>query len=205
MRYRSFILLSILFLSLSGFDQYKSHLIYAKTYEVVGEHAINLTNDTRKAKMWFIISEAKTHDEFAQTTILAAIELHKKYREYDLIQVILVPDKDMVATDTYYSSVYYAVDKKGLKGVSGADQKTMVSFEWLVRAAEKSLNKQELEIAKLWHRHQADFPSEDLLSSLSYNEKKLVNFIADSLKLDNDAVNLPRIQLLEYQGLDFLD
>ena len=205
MKYRHVILFSFLFLSLSGFDKYKSQLTQAKTYEVVGEHAINLTSDTRKAKMWFIISEANTHDEFAQTTILAAIALHKKYREYDLIQVILVPGKDMVATGTYYASVHYAVDNKGAKDVSGADQKALVSFKWMVRAAEKPLNKQELEIAKLWYRNQADFPSEDLLSSLSYNEEKLVNFIADSLKLDDDEVKLPQISLKAYKELPFLD
>jgi len=155
--------------------------------------------------MWFITSEANTYDEFAQTTILAAIDLHKKYREYDLIQVILVPDKDMVATGTYYASAHYAVDKKGAKDVSGADQKTMISYKWLVRSAEEPLNKQELEISNLWYRHQADFPSEDLLSSLSYNREKLVNFIADSLKLDVEEVFLPRVHLVDYTDLDFLN
>ena len=205
MKYRSVILLSILFVSLSGFESDKSHLTHAKTYEVVGGHVIDLTSHSRKAKMWFIISEAKTYDEFAQTTILAALEFHKKHREYDLIQVMLVPDKDMVATGTYYASAHYAVDKKGAKYVSGADQKTMTNFKWMVRAAEEPLNKQELEIARLWHRHQADFPSEDLFSSLSYNEEKLVNFIADSLKSDIEEIYLPRIKLLEYKGLVFLD
>ena len=155
--------------------------------------------------MWFITSEANTYDEFAQTTILAAIELHKKYREYDLIQVILVPDEDMVATGTYYASAHYAVDKKGMKDVSGADQNTMTNFKWMVRAAEKPLYKQELEIAKLWHRHHADFPSEDMFSSLSYNQEKLVNFIADSLKLNSTDVFLPRIHRLDYKELDFLN
>ena len=166
---------------------------------------INLTRHTRKGKMWFITSEANTYDEFAQTTILAAIELHKKYSEYDLIQVLLVPDKDMVATGTYYASAHYAVDKKGAKDVSGADQETMISYKWLVRSAEKPLNKKELEIAKLWHRYQTDFPSEDFLSSLSFNAEKLISFIADSLKLEVAEVNLPRIHLVDYTDLDFLN
>ena len=51
------------------------------------------------------------------------------------------------------------------------------------------------------YRHQTDFPSEDLLSSLSYNEEKLVNFIADSLKLDYDVVKLPQIKTRSYRKM----
>ena len=196
--------LSILFLTFLACDKYESYLIHAKSYEVVGEHMMNLDGNSRKAKMWFITSDANTYDEFAQTTILAAIELHKKYRKYDLIQVILVPDKDMVATSTYYASAFYAVDKKGAKDVSGADQNTLVTFTWLVRSAEKPLNEQELEIAKLWFNHQADFRSEIPFSSLSYNAEKLVSFIADSLKLDETEVILPQIILKDYKELDFI-
>ncbi len=204
MKYFKALLLSILFLSLSACDKYESYLIHAKPYEIVGEHMMNLDENSRKAKMWFITSDANTFDEFAQTTILAAIELHKKYRKYDLIEVFLVPDKDMVATPIYYASAFYAVDKKGAKDVSGADQNTLVSFTWLVRSAEKPLNEQELEIAKLWYNHQADFRSEIPFSSLSYNAEKLVSFIADSLKLDETEVILPRIILKDYKELDFI-
>ena len=198
------LILSILLLLFPGFNQYTFHLSHAKTYKVVGEHGINLTKQTRKAKMWFITSEANTYEEFAQTAILATTDLHKKFREYDLIQVILVPDKEMIATGTYYATAFYAVDKKGAKDVSGADQETKIFHRWLVRSAEKPLNKKELEMAKLWYHHQADFPSEDLLSSLSYNREKLANFIADSLKLDVAEVNLPQINLLDYKELDFI-
>jgi len=168
MKYFKASFLSILFLTLLACDKYESYLIHAKSYEIVGGHMMNLDGNSRKAKMWFITSKANTYDEFAQTTILAALELHKKHRKYDLIQVILVPDKDMVATPIYYASAFYAVDKKGAKDVSGADQNTLVSFTWLVRSAEKPLNGQELEIAKLWYNHQADFRSEIPFSSLRY-------------------------------------
>jgi len=204
MKYFKALFLSILFLTLLACDKYESYLIHAKSYEVVGEHMMNLDENSRKAKMWFITSDANTYDEFAQTTILAAVELHKKYRKYDLIEVFLVPDKDMVATTIYYASAFYAVDKKGTKDVSGADQNTLVSFTWLVRAAEKPLNKQELEIAKLWYNHQADFPSENTFSSSSFNAEKLVSFIADSLKLDETEIILPRIILKDYKELDFI-
>jgi len=204
MKYFKALFLSILFLTLLACGKYESYLIHAKSYEVVGEHMMILDGNNRKAKMWFITSDANTYDEFAQTTILAAVGLHKKYRKYDLIQVFLVPDKDMVATSICYASAFYAVDKKGAKDVSGADQNTLVSFTWLVRSTEKSLNEQELEIAKLWFNHQADFRSEIPFSSLSYNAEKLVSFIADSLKLDETEVILPRIILKDYKELDFI-
>ena len=203
-KYIKILFLSILFLTLLACDKYESYLIHAKPYEVVSEHMKNLDGNSRKAKMWFITSDANTFDEFAQTTILAAVELHKKYRKYDLIQVILVPDKDMVATNIYYASAFYAVDKKGAKDVSGADQNTLVSFTWLVRSAGKPLNEQEFEIAKLWFNHQSDFPSEVPYSSLGYNAEKLVSFIADSLKLDETEIILPQIILKDYKELDFI-
>ncbi len=51
----------------------------------------------------------------------------------------------------------------------------------------------------------ADFPSEDMLSSLSYNEEKLVIFVADSLNLNIEEVVVPQFLYLDYKELDFLN
>ncbi len=149
MKYINIFILSLLFLTLSACEKDKEKLTQAKPYRVVGEHEITLNNDSRKANMWFITSDAENFDEFAQTAILAAMDLHKQNKNYDLIHVILVPDKDLVATGSYYASAFYAVDKKGLQHVSGADQQTMTKFKWLVRATENSLTQKELEISKI--------------------------------------------------------
>lgn len=204
MKIFNLLLLSSIIINVLACEKDEKKLTDAKPFQIVGEHAITLDNDSRNAKMWFITSDASNFDEFAQTVILAAIDLHKNHRNYDLIEVLLVPDKYLIAVGTNYASAFYAVDKKGAKDVSGADQQTMTNFKWLVRSAEKPLNNQELEIARLWYTHQSDFPSEDLLSSLSYNREKLVGFIADSLKLEESEVALPIIQLLDYTELDFL-
>lgn len=186
-------------------NKYESQLIYARAYEVVGEGKITLNSENRNAHRWFITSDAGNYDEFAQTTILAALDLHKKNKKCDLVHVILIPDKELMATGVSYAFAYYALDKKGLKDVSGADQNTMTSFKWKVRSAEKPLNDFEFEVAKLWYKHQSDFPSEDLLSSLGYNMEKLVKFIADSLSISEEEVYLPHIITKEYKELDFLD
>lgn len=205
MKSLNILILSAFFLTLSACEKDEKKLTYAKPYIVVGEQYINMTNNNRKAKIWFISADASSTDEFAQTAILAAFEKHKAHRYLDLIHIILVPDKDLMASSISYASAIYATDKKGLASVSGADQKTMTNFKWLVRAADKPLNLQEFEIAKLWYKHQSDFPSEDLLSSLSYNKEKLVKFIADSLDMVIEDVNLPQVILSDYTSLDFLN
>ena len=199
---------SFLFLflfSFSSIDNNKAQLTHAKSYIVVGDYPVNLTNNDRQARIWFITSDADSFEEFAQTAILAALELQEEHNNFDLLQVILVPSKDLAGAVPYYASVHYAIDGNGLKWISGADQKIMISFEWLVRAAEHPLSKLELEIANLWYNYQAEFPSENMVSSLSYNKEKLVSFIADSLKLDHEIVRLPQLQLLDYKDLDFLN
>ena len=203
MKYFNIFILSLLFLTISACEKDKEKLTHAKPYQVVNEYEITLNNDSRVANLWFITSDASDFDEFAQTAILAAMDLHKQYNSYDLIHVLLVPDKDLVATGSYYASAFYAVDKKGLKHVSGADQQTMTNFKWLVRATENSLTQKELEITKLWYKHMADFPSEDMLSSLSYNEEKLVIFVADSLNLNIEEVVVPQFLYLDYKELHF--
>lgn len=205
MRSAIILILSILVISLSACEKDKSKLIHAKPYQIVGEYDKILDTDDRNAKMYFITSSANTFDEFAQTAIQAAFDIHKKYKKLDLIQVILVPDKEMVATSISYASASYALDKKGAKGLSGADQNTMINYKWLVRAANKPLSEQEFEIAKLWFKHRADFPSEDLISSLGYNKEKLVKFIANTLKLEVDEIIRPHVILKDYTDLDFLD
>lgn len=195
---------SLFLLSLFACEKPEEELTKARPYQIVGEHETQLDNDERKAKMWFITSDADDNDAFAQTAIKAAFDFHKKNKKIDLIQVFLVPDNVMVPSSITYAFAYYATDGKGLKFVSGADQNTMTDFKWLVRAAEEPLTGLELQMAKLWHMHQADFPSEDPLSSLSYNREKLVQFIADELEMDPSEVYLPQIGLSDYKELDFL-
>lgn len=205
MKIASVFLFLFILLSLSSCDKYESYLTQAKHYEVIDEHEITLNNQSRSARMWFIVSEATTFDEYAQTAIKAALDQKKNNKKIDLIGIILVPDRDLAKSGICYATVFYAVDKKGLESVSGADQNTMADFEWLVKSAENPLDDQELKIACLWYRHQQDFPSEEVWSSLSYNRDKLVNFIADSLNLEQEDVKLPHTTLIEYTDLNFLD
>ena len=203
-KYIIVLFLSLIFIYCSVSEKDKSKLTRAKTYQVVGKHGITLNNDSRRANVWFITSDAGNFDEFAQTVILAAFEMHQQHKQYDLIQITLVPHEDLIATELSYASAFYAVDKKGLANISGADQNTMTNFKWLVRAAENPLQTKDLVIAKLWYKHMADFPSEDPLSSLSYNKEKLIKFVSDSLRLEKKEIRLPRAILKDYKSLDFL-
>jgi len=197
-------LLSILLIS-SGCEKIGSSLPLAKAYTVVGEHDKQLGVKNRKAKMWFITSGADGFKEFAQTSILAAYEIHKENKDIDLIQVILVPDKEFVATSTYYAQASYATDKKGALGLSGVDLNAVTYSKWFVKAAENPLSAKELVIAKLWVTHQKDFPSSNMLSSLSYDREALRVFIADSLQIDISEVELPITMLRDYDELEFIE
>ena len=201
----SLFILSALFLALSSCEKLEEQLTKARPYEIVGEQESQLNKDDRKATMWFITSPANDYESFAQTAVKAAFDLHKKNKKIDLIQVFLIPDKVMVPPSTTYAFAYYATDKKGLKYVSGADQNSIVDFQWLVRAAEQPFTDLELQMAVLWHTYQQDFPSEDPLSSLSYNREKLVQFIANELDINPEEVYLPQLVLKDYTELDFLD
>jgi len=199
------VVFSAIALSIYACNKIEEELIKAKPYQIVGENDMQLGSEKRSAKMVFITSSASEYDSYAQTAIKAAIDIHKKNKKNDLIQVFLVPDDEMVFSSTTYAFAYYALDGKGSKYISGTDQNTMTDYKWLVRAAEQPFTELELQMAILWHKYKQDFPSEDLLSSLSYNREKLVKFIADSLNISEEQVYLPRIILNDYKELDFLN
>lgn len=196
---------AVLFLSSTSCEKIESQLPEAKPYTIVGSHDIALNIEKRTAKMWFITSEANTFEEFAQTSILAAYEIHKENKKIDLVEVLLLPGEEFVASGLYYTQANYASDKKGALGLSGVDLSAVTFSKWFIRAADKPMTEKELTISKLWVTNQRNFPSTDMLSSLGYDREALTQFIADTLQIDIAEVELPAIHRLDYTELDFVE
>ena len=200
-----FLFLGILILMI-GCEDFESMLPDAKNYTVVGSHKLELMEKDRSGKIWFVTAaEANNYETYAQTSILAAYEISRGNRDIDLVLVILVPGEEFVASSISYAQTSYARDKKGAKGLSGVDLSAVTFSKWFVRAAEHPLSEKEFAIASLWVSHQKDFPSQDMLSSLSYDRDALRMFIADSLQLDIEEVIFPGIPLRDYDKLEFIE
>lgn len=184
-----------------GCANVKSILIHAKAYEVVDEMDMNLKTKRRTAKMFSIVSDAQTVDELAQTGMLAAYELHKKYG-HDLTAILLYPNKELARTGAYYAQVEYAADNKGALGLSGVDPTLFTSGKWMVKSAEKALSGQELAILNLWYGNQHKFPKKDIYSSSSFDQASLTDYIAKELEIDVTEVKPPYFRCKDYKGVN---
>jgi len=174
-----------------------SKLPHAAPCQVVSERPMDLGNSGRTGRMCEITSDAKTYDEMAQTCILAAKDLSKKYRD-DLVEVMLVPDKQLCGKGVCYASAVYARDTKGFLGAPGSDPAMDHKWEWRVSSAESCFSEKELKMALLWYGHMKDFPSKDVLSSLSYDRKDLTEYVAREMNIAVSEVKLPEIKYKDY-------
>ena len=168
----------------------------AKPYLVLGEGNIANEKEDRTVGLWFIISEdATSFEEYAQTTIQAVRDLYRLYGR-DYTAAMLIPNEKLEYA-VYYAQASYAADGKGALGMTGsAPAKEMY---WNVQAADRPLSEQELAIAELWFEKIPDFPSKNPISSLSYDEEALRQFVADTLNISYDEVRLPQIDYIEYE------
>ena len=173
-----------------------TEMSYAKPYLVLGEG--NMVNERadRKVGLWFIVSkDATSYEEWAQTAIQAVRDLYCLYGR-DYTSVDLIPnDKLEYAID--YAQVSYASDGKGALGMTG--DTPAKEMYWKVRAAVQPLTRQELAIAELWSEKMRDFPNKNPISSLSYDEKALRQYVADKLNISVAEVIFPQIIYKEYK------
>lgn len=167
----------------------------AKPYLVIGEG--NLANDdpSRSAGLWYITAEAASDfEERAQTVAQAAIDLYCLYGN-KFTSVMLIPQDDVKIA---YASAGFAVDGKGADGMTGSAP--AAEFYWKIwTSANPDFTEQELAIAELWFAKQQDFPQKDPLSSLSYDEQALRQYIADTLNISYEEVQLPDLEMSEYE------
>lgn len=203
MKHIFILLLSFLFSS-AGCENIDSYLTQAKPYTVVAEHELTMNDESRTGKIWFITSEAATTEEFAQTAIQAAFDLHKKNKKTDVLDIELIPYAGLEMSGMNYARVSYATDNKGYTGISGTDPNDIKRYTWFVQAADRPLTEKELTLARLWFANMKNFPAKQVYSSSLYEKADLQKFIADTMHIPVSEVELPVIKLREYKSLPFI-
>lgn len=175
---------------------YSAELNHAKPYLVLGEGNIVNEEKDRTAGLWFIVSQDATcYEEYAETAIQAVRDLYSSYKR-DYTSVQLIPN-DKLEYALSYAQASYAADGKGALGMTGSvPAKEMY---WRVQATDRPLTEQELAIAELWWEKIPDFPSQDPLSSLSYDKEALTQYIADALNIPVSEVIFPQVSYNDYE------
>jgi hypothetical protein len=199
-----FFLSAFLSITAAGCENIKSYLTQAKLYKVVGDAPIYMNDESRTGKTFFITSAANTNDEYAQTAILAAYELHKKNKKLNVIVVELIPDTLFLFTGVDYARAYYATDKKGLYDFSGSDPREPLYFTWLVKSASATMTPKDSTLAYLWYGHIKEFPAKNIYSNLSYEKDDFYKFISDEMHIPVSESRPPDIFLAEYKKLPFI-
>jgi len=181
-----------------------SILEYARPYRVVSEGNIANQDPNRSVGLWFITSEeASGFEEYAQTAVQVVLDLYRLHGR-DYTSVLLIPNDKLEYAGLSYGKASFAADGRGAAGMTG-DAPAKEGY-WVVRAANKELNEQDLAIAELWRDKQWDFPSKVPASSLSYDSEALRQYIADTLNIPFDEVQMPVLVMQEYElDQSFLD
>jgi hypothetical protein len=170
----------------------------ARPYEVIGSVGLNPANG-RTAQLWYIVSESSSFEEHAHTLARAATDLHREHR-LDLTQLALYPNELLAGSQVLYGYGFYAADGRAGQGLSGADPDYRAT--WSLFAAEKMLTPEELAIAELWVERAPEFPSQEVLSSLSINEDALREQISGQLGLPLEEVRLPDTKLKLWRRIE---
>jgi hypothetical protein len=173
-------------------------LTQARPYQVVDEGNLANEDKQRTVGLWYITSEeSDSFEEYAQTTIQATLDLYELYRN-NFTAVLLVPRPDVKIK---YAEASYAADGKGAAGMTGSVP--AVPGYWHARVMDDlPCNQQELNILELWQAKQAEFPSQNHVSSLSYDEKGLRQYIADTLQIPYSETQVRRLKTVEYKVTD---
>jgi len=175
-------------------SQQTFRLDHAKPYLIIGEANLANEDPSRSVGLWLITSkDASSFEEYAQTAIQAALDLYDFYRR-DFTSVRLIP-RDGI--EIAYAQANFAADGRGPAGMTGSAP--AVASYWKIWAADRELNERELAIAELWSAKQQDFPQQNPLSSLSYDVEALRQYIADTLNIPYEEVQMPELEMCEYE------
>ena len=153
----------------------------------------NLFSVITEVKEFITSDDAIGFEEYAQTAIQAVCDLYNRYGR-DFTAVMLVASD---AARIPYATASYAADGNGALGMTGSAP--AIEMYWKVRVTDRKLTEQELAIAELWYEKQQDFPSTYPLSSLSYDEKALRQYITDTLNIPYDDVQFPELEMIDYE------
>ncbi|MFC1946387.1 hypothetical protein ACFLXY_00550 [Chloroflexota bacterium] len=166
----------------------------AQPYRIIGERGLAIEDFDRSVGLWLITSEtALGFEERAQTVIKAVIDLYARYKR-DHTSVTLIAGEDLEHLD--YASAKFSSDGLGPEGMTGSAPAN--HGYWKVRATDYMYSEIEMEIARLWWENMDRFPQTDLLSSRSYDEEALRQYVADTLGISYEEVSYGEAKVTEY-------
>lgn len=169
-------------------------LPHARAYSLVDPGVHFVGHDGRTARRQaLIIAEADSVDEFAQTAMQAALDLHREFGE-DHTEVYLVPSV-ICWKSVQYAHVLYAADSLGSRGVSPGSYPNL-RYRWHVTTAERKLTPRELSVAEAWailfpRYHEAG-------KKAGCDPGTLRAAIADSLGISVEEAVVPRLRMPFY-------
>ncbi len=178
------IFLGLIFIITLFIPQDQIDISKAKAYKIVGRGDFSFPG--RERLEWFIVSDAKTKEERAQTVIKAAIELQEESGA-DVVNIMLEPDSDLVKLGYTLAIADFAPDKCGYSGNKG--------WEWRVESSVDQFSEDDIIIARIWRNNKEKFRSADG----GVDEEKLKQFISDQRNISIEQVVIPWISRSNYQ------
>jgi len=169
-------------------------LTNARPYTVVAEMRLPASHQGRG---WYIVSDADIQDEFLETAMNAARDLHRKYgSEYTTVRLLpnaqFVPDPSCATPGPFYATIDYSARGRGARALGPRQEGS--KWRWRAVVSARPLTPHEFRVAELWCAHQNRFPQTNMLSSCSYDHGALVEFIANELGVslaEAELVQLP--------------
>ncbi len=133
--------------------------------------------------------EITTRDEFAQTTMKAALDLQAETGA-KVVVVNLEEDPRTVGKGTLLAMAFHAPDGGGFSGDQG--------WTWDVKAADKRSSEDTLRMTTLWWRNRDRFQIPDGAGSTMTDEAALSKFIGETMGVNPDSVTLAYNSMTEY-------
>ncbi|MBA4313507.1 MAG: hypothetical protein C0417_12860 [Chlorobiaceae bacterium] len=166
-------------------------LTKARPYKVIKEEQFPCSVEGRTTRHWVIISDSDSREEFGQTCMRAALDLHNEFGT-DYTSVLLVPTRKLLGM-VYYAQATFVTDSLGTKGLERTGVDPRHRFIWDVSAASRPLTALEIKIGELWMDLSPKYRSSNPLSSSLFDGDRIKHAVADSLGLNPDSVKFPKV------------
>ena len=161
-------------------------LAHVRTYEVVAEAPPDTTEDGRTLGGWYIMTEARGFEEYGETALQAAIDLHDQFG-LDHTRVTIVAHPDLIHNGMIYGWAVYAADGLGGRGLSGANQTHR--YTWRASAVTKGrYSSQDIQIALRWKALAPQYPQRELWRSTLVDVDALAEAVALELGVSTARV-----------------
>lgn len=160
-----------------------------KPYEIISERDTSFANRPR-AQICIVSPEAKSLQQRVDTAKIAAMDYSSKTGA-KVVSIFLMPFPEAIDSGFYFASAHYYSDGCGNSGTQCDDK------IWKIRSTDQQLSDEQLKIAKEYYAN-VDFYSNSkkfLDKDGLPDEKKIINHIAQKLKIKAKNIDFPSLFL----------